>query len=252
MIQLKQTSLILANTRKFDARQTFTQLELGQYAEVLPSHLNRLLREAAVLVVDQKRFDQVTPVLLNLRPSHIGSAMTVSRHREVKVEGLRRNALNRFEPGRKCFGFRSKITARNIEGQSIGQQPARLFNRQLSSSKSLLAEHKLLKSVGSESQRFLSEVQQALEIPVLGLQVLRLQKRALRPNHRLELLHLLATFPIKSRKITMYRDIIALPHSQGCGFRLKYSESALLLKSTRSRSISKEDNPWDVTVPSIN
>ncbi len=222
MIELKLAGFIFTNTRQLNAGHPFAQFVFRQNPKVLSRNLNRLLGQPAVFVVHQNRLYQVTAILLQLGTAYIGPAIAICGYSKVEVKRWWDNAVHRFKPGRQSFGFRRSITTRNIKCQSIGKQTAGCFNLKLTCRQCLLAEHQSLKSIWSKSKRFLTEVQEALEIPVLCLQVLRLQEGAFRPNHWLQLLHRIVTFPYIFLKSRLDRDFIALPHSQGTCFLLQY------------------------------
>jgi len=107
---------------------------------------------------------------------------------------------------------RGAIAVRNVEQQSVGQNPGRRGDGEGAFGQRLLANLQRTEAPGAEGEGFELEMQDALKEAVLYLKMLRAEKRALRPDDRLQSLHLQSS----SRSARSVGEPDPLIHSPVC------------------------------------
>ncbi len=119
------------------------------------------------------------------RVGHVEAALAILRHCQEDVE----RGLVGLEAIAELLQRRGAIGVRNVEEQAVGQNAGRGGDGEGAFRQRLLANLQRTEAPGAEGKGLELEMQDALKEAVLYLKMLRAEKRALRPDDRLQSLH---------------------------------------------------------------
>src|SRR5579885_2032939 len=120
---------------------------------------------------------------------NVQSSIAMMRNGEVNVDGILIDLVTIHQRLRRG----GRIGIRRFKKQPVRKYARRARERDRSRSERGLIDLQPLKSPGPKIQRLHLELKRVLDEPVLALEMLRSKKRPLRPDHRLQSLHILST-----------------------------------------------------------
>ena len=175
-----------ADARGAQRRVAVQRFAFRQQAQILARDLHRLLGEPCIFIAKQLDFGTVPGAALSRRRGHVEPAFAIVRHGQIQIDA----GLVRLETVRQLLGRGRRIGSRDIEQQTVGENARRRRDAKQPARQRFLADRQGGKAPRPEREALQLELKQVFQEAVLDLQMLWAEKGALRPDHRLESLHL--------------------------------------------------------------